>query len=267
MKVLICTIALLWANLTFSSEDSSQNPEWEAIKDSFSLIFEGSYKQFTQGNNAYYAAAGIPAIWYSFENDDRINNRYGGTEIKNIVDNVGDAGVVFNFPLIHIGFYYYGKKTKNNHHIQFAKEYFAAMYLALAETGIMSYISVHERPEPHDVSFWEKEFRGDSSWPSGHVIPYMSLFFKTLQFYGPAWSTLPLALSILSSMQRIQDQKHWLSDITTSFFLSAWASEGVRAAAGYDKNHPFYKAVFEHHMQVGLIRHRNAIGPVVSWSF
>jgi hypothetical protein len=248
---------------------SPWSDSWDDVKETILLMGRGSYLQFQQKNNLYYAAAGIPSIWYSFENDDRIKNRYGGTDIKNIVDHVGDAGVVFNFPLIHLGFYYYGKKNNEDHHVQFAKEYFSSMYLALAETGILSYIQVHERPVTRNVSFWETEFRGGSSWPSGHVIPYMTLFFKTMQFYGPAWSTLPLALTVFSSMQRIQDQKHWLSDIVTSFFLSAWASEGVRAAAGYSKNHPFYKAVFEHDLQIGLLKHphKQALGPLFSWSF
>lgn len=263
--------------LTFSSIRAEELPQIENtiskevviadIKEAFGLLFKGSYLQFTEINNLYHAAWGVPLNWYAFENDKRILNRYGGTNIANIVDNVGDLGVAFNFPLLHSGFYYYGKKTGNNHHVQFAKEYFASMYLALAESGLLSYIDVHKRPRTTELSFWESEFRGDSSWPSGHVIPYMTLFFKTLQFYGPAWSTLPLALSILSSMQRIQDEKHWFSDITGSFLLSAWASEGVRKAAGYDKNHPFYKWVFEHNAQIGFLRFKETYGPKVSWNF
>jgi membrane-associated phospholipid phosphatase len=240
---------------------------WSDTKEAFSLLFRGSYLQFTEVNNLYHAAWGVPLNIYAFENDDRIKERYGGTEIANIVNNVGDLGVVFNFPLLHAGFYYYGKKTGNNHHVQFAKEYFASMYLALSESGLLSYIDVHNRPKTGELSFWETEFRGDSSWPSGHVIPYMTLFFKTLQFYGPAWSTVPLALTILSSMQRIQDEKHWFSDITGSFLLSAWASEGVRKAAGYSKNDPFYKWVFEHQAQIGFLRHKGSYGPRVSWNF
>jgi membrane-associated phospholipid phosphatase len=245
----------------------SMDGAWNDMVDSFRLLFEGSYQQFTTVNNLYHAAWGIPLNWYAFEEDKRLQKRYGGTEIINVVDHVGDLGVIFNFPVLHSAFYIYGKRTGNNHHVQFAKEYFAAMYLALVETGILSYVQVHHRPQPQDASFWEKEFRGDSSWPSGHVIPYMTLFFKTLQFYGPAWSAIPAVLTIMSSMQRVQDDKHWVSDITGSLLLSAWASEGVRKAAGYDKNHPFYKWVFEHNAQVGFLRYRGALGPRVSWSF
>lgn len=235
--------------------------------ETLSWMWKGSYLQFTQRNNLYYAAAGAPILWYTFENDKRLQRRYGGTEIANIVDNVGDAGVVLNFPVLHGAFYLYGKKYGNSHHVQFAKEYFAAMYLALFETGILSYIDVHNRPVTGDESFWEKEFRGESSWPSGHVIPYMSLTFKTLQFYGPKWAAIPFALAVMSSMQRVQDNKHWVSDVVGSFFIAAWASEGVRAAAGYDKNHPFYKWAFEHKLTMGFIRKNNILGPAFSFTY
>ena len=233
---------------------------WKDTKETFGYLIKGSYLQFTTVNNLYHAAWGVPLNWYAFEEDERVLARYGGTDISNVVDHVGDLGVVFNFPILHAGFYLFGKKYGNDHHVQFAKEYFAAMYLALAESGILSYIQVHQRPDPTGASFWETEFRGDSSWPSGHVVPYMTLFFKTLQFYGPKWSILPFVATVLSSMQRIQDNKHWLSDITGSLILSAWASEGVRKAANYGNNHKFYKWLFEHDFRVGMITHRNSRG-------
>lgn len=271
MRQLISLLLFLHLSVSVMAQEekpkSSSSEYWADLKEATLLLFEGSYTQFTTKTNLYYAAAGVPLLWYSFENDDRINARYAGTEITNIVDHVGDAGVVLNFPVMHLGFYLYGKKTGNNHHVQFAKEYFAAMYLTLFQSGLLSYISVHERPSTSNTSFWEREFRGDSSWPSGHVVPYTTLFFKTLQFYGPKWATIPFVLSIMSGMQRIQDRKHWLSDIVGSFVFSAWASEGVRKAAGYRKNHPFYKWAFEHDLSVGVARHRGAIGPQAYWTF
>ncbi len=270
MKILILLLSLTWGSLSFAEDSTTSTSDefWNDAKESFSLLVKGSYMQFTTVNNLYHAAWGVPAIWNGFENDDRIKNRYGGTKIANLVDHVGDAGVVFNFPVIHGAFYYLGKKTGNNHHVQFAKEYFASMYLALLETGLLSYIHVHERPELGDQSFWETEFRGKSSWPSGHVIPYMTLFFKTMQFYGPKWAAIPLVMTVMSSMQRIQDNKHWLSDITASFLLSAWASEGVRKAAGYDKNHPFYKWVFEHDASLGFMRMEDgSLMPRLTWTY
>jgi undecaprenyl-diphosphatase len=255
--VALTSLCSVYAEKTFK-EDSIETLTW---------MGKASYLQFTQRNNLYFAAVGVPAVAYAFEYDKRLQARYGGTEIANIVDHVGDAGVVFNFPVLHGAFYWYGKKYGNSHHVQFAKEYFAAMYLALFETGILSYVDVHKRPVVGDESFWEKEFRGDSSWPSGHVIPYMSLTFKTMQFYGAKWAAIPFVFSILSSMQRVQDNKHWVSDVTASFLISAWASEGVRAAAGYNKNHPFYKWAFEHNLTMGFIKNNGVLGPALSFTY
>ena len=99
-------------------------------KETFGYLIKGSYLQFTTVNNLYHAAWGVPLNWYAFEEDERVLARYGGTDISNVVDHVGDLGVVFNFPILHTGFYLFGKKYGNDHHVQFAKEYFAAMYLA-----------------------------------------------------------------------------------------------------------------------------------------
>jgi len=265
---LLTSFSLLAMEADTKSDSDDDGPLWwKDTKESIFLMGKGFVEQFKTRNNLYYLGAGAGASWYAFEHDDRVQARYGGTEIANIVDHVGDLGVVLNFPVMHAAFYYHGRKTDNEHSIQFAKEYFAAMYLALIETGALSYIHVHDRPNKDDISFWEKEFRGDSSWPSGHVIPYMTLFFKTLQFYGPAWSTIPFVLSVAASMQRVQDNKHFLSDVISSFFLSAFASEGVRQAAGYKKNHPFYKWLFEHEAQLGVARLQGSIGPQLSWTY
>ncbi|MBT3586946.1 MAG: hypothetical protein HN509_18690, partial [Halobacteriovoraceae bacterium] len=209
MKTILLFI-LLSGQMAFATEAAkesvaSEADAWSDIKYSFGLMFEASYGQFTTKNNLYYLVPAVGSTWYSFEEDKRFASLTQSKEIKNIVNNVGDAGVVFNFPLLHAGFWYYGKTKKNNHAMQFAKEYFAAMYLTLAETGLLSYVHVHDRPSSENISFWEKEFRGDSSWPSGHIVPYSTLFFKTLQFYGPYWSILPLGLTVVSSIQRMQD--------------------------------------------------------------
>jgi undecaprenyl-diphosphatase len=75
------------------------------------------------------------------------------------------------------------------------------------------------------------------------------------------------ALFYFASFQRVNERKHYVSDVVGAFFLSAFASEGVRVAHGHKKNHPFYKLIFEHDFKVGLYRHKDAVGPLVYWSF
>ena len=76
-----------------------------------------------------------------------------------------------------------------------------------------------------------------------------------------------MVFTIWASQQRVMDGKHYLSDVVGGFFLAAMASEGVRAAAGYSKNHPTYKWLFERNFQVGVTRHEEAVGPMVSLEF
>lgn len=240
---------------------------WTDTKILLQLMLSGSYEQFTETNNLYYMGAAIPALFYSFDNDKRISSLAATKDIKNIVNHVGDAGVILSFPVVPAIFYFNGRKNNNAKSINFAMEVTATMYIAMVESAMISYVQVHNRPSTDNVSFWEKSFRGDSSFPSGHVVPYAALFFKTLQFYGPMWSLLPATLTIVSSLQRVQDQKHFLSDVVGAFFLTAFASEGVRKANKFKDNHPVYKWIFEHDVKVSYIHYKGTIGPRLVWSY
>ncbi|MFT6070917.1 MAG: undecaprenyl-diphosphatase [Bacteriovoracaceae bacterium] len=266
MKYLIILLTLISFNSS-GSESAPTDDGWTDIKSTVGLMLRGSYLQFTTRNNLYYLGAGAAASWYAFEHDDRVAALTASKEIKNIVNHIGDAGVFFNFPFAAMGTWYLGKKSKNSKLQRFAMEYAAAMYLALGESGLVSYIQIHKRPSSHNVSFWEKEFRGDSSWPSGHIMPYSTLFFKTLQFYGPAWSSIPLVFTLVSGLQRMQDGKHYLSDIVGAFFFTAFASEGVRKAANYSGNHEFYKKWLEHDVELGMLYYKKTWGPKISLTF
>jgi hypothetical protein len=263
-------IFILFALISFQSWGSASAPTddgWTDTESTIKLMLRGSYLQFTTRNNLYYLGAGTAASMYAFKHDDRIASLMATKDIKNIINHIGDTGVFLSFPFAAMGTWYLGKTKKDTKLQRFAMEYAAAMYLALGESGLLSYIQIHERPSPHNISFWEKEFRGNSSWPSGHVIPYSTLFFKTLQFYGPAWSTIPLLFTIASGLQRMQDGKHYASDIVGAFFFSAFASEGVRKAANYSGNHSFYKKWLEHDTEVGMLYYKKSWGPKVSFSF
>lgn len=253
--------------LTLSVVSAEENPYWKGAKDSVDLFLKGSYTQFTTKSNIYYLGVGGLSNWYAFENDDRVSRSYQKKDLPSYVDLIGNSGILMSFPVVHIGSFWWGQRTQNDKLQRFAKEYLASMYLALVESSILSRVSIHRRPSEDGVSFWETKFRGDSSYPSGHVIPFMTLFFKTFQFYGPYWSTLPLALTYFASYQRMQDRKHWFSDIVGAFFLSAMASEGVRKAAKYDGNHPFYKWIFERDITVGVTEYHGSFGPMITFSF
>lgn len=259
----LLSLLLLTSSLSFASGPSS----YDDLKSTLNYMIKGSYLQFSESNNLYYAAAGVPLTWYAFQEDKRMSDLQRSKKLRKIYDITGDLGIVFNFPLIPIGAYYMGKKTGDDKLSRFAMEYAATLYLTLLETGIISYIPGHERPNKEGQSKWETSFRGKNSFPSGHIVPYSALFFKTLQFYGPYYAAAPLVLTYWASLQRMREGRHYVSDILGSFFLTAFASEGVRKASGFKDNHPFYKWLFEHDFDLGVARQGDAIGPRFTFSF
>ena len=264
---LILIFSFLNSSITANEKVVVGKDAWSDFKTSFSWLLKGSLEQFSTKNNLYYAGAAVPTLWYTFENDDRFTESATKKPMKKHIELVGDLGVLLSFPVVHAGFYIYGRSTHNTHHVQFAMEYFSSMYLALGESALLSFVPIHERPDQENLTKWETGFRGNSSFPSGHVIPYYGLFFKTLQFYGPYWAIAPALLSVWAAFQRVRSGRHYSSDVVGSFFLMAFASEGVREVAGYDKNHSFYKWMFEHDGRVSVIQHEGVYGPAVVWNY
>ncbi len=259
--ILVCAVVQQTFSNTYKID---RTVDLKALKETAEYLYMGSLEQFKTKNNLYYFTLGLSTTYYAFEEDQRMSDLQRSKKLRKAYDITGDMGVLFSSPIFAAGAYYLGKSKKDNHLVQFSKEYMAAMYLTLLETGIISYIPGHERPNTEGQSVWETAFRGENSFPSGHIVPYSVLFFKTLQFYGPYWAVIPGVLTYFASLQRMREGRHYASDVIGSFWLSAMASEGVRQYAKYRKNHPFYKMIFERNLQISYIRYKNKIGPAVS---
>lgn len=240
---------------------------WDGLNDGIMLMGKGGVLQFREKNNLYAIALAVPALWFSFEEDKRIIAHARTKAIPKYMQISSDLAPALSFPVIQVAFLTYGIKQDDDRAVQFAKETFGAMYLALVESAALSLIDVHERPDKSNLSKWETNFRGDSSFPSGHVVPYATLALKTFQFYGPWYAIAPGALFIATSIQRVRDEKHYLSDVIGGFFLSVFASEGVRKAAEYKDNHPLYKELFVHDVEVGVIQYNGVMGPRIVYRF
>ncbi len=237
------------------------------LKKSVFMIGEGALKQFQTPTNLYALPLAFSSLVYSFEHDNRISNHERAKRMSQAVKATESMSILFNFPIIPIGAYYLGRQQNNEKLTQFGMETFSSLYLALLESAAISLVPIHDRPDTSRVTKWESNFRGDSSFPSGHVIPFAILSFKSFQFYGPYAAVLPMTLTYLSSKQRIQDGKHYLSDVVGAIWLSYFASEGVRLANGYKGNHEFYQKWFEPSVQVGISIHQNTLGPKVIWNY
>lgn len=266
MPLLLCFFLTIFSVETFAGITTSQS-YLDGFKSGFIYMYQGSYLQFTEKNNLFIAAAAAPSLYLSFEEDQRISHHAMTKKIHKYMSISSDLAPVLSFPLIPMVFYTYGIKKDSDQAMQFATESFATLYLALLESAALSVLPIHDRPRESGLSGWETRFRQKSSFPSGHVIPYATFAFKTFQFYGPLYALLPGALFVATSMQRIRDGKHYLSDVVGSFFITAFASEGVRKAGQYPGNHPVYKAIFEHDLRIGYLEFRGAIGPRISFDW
>ncbi len=212
----------------------------------FNLTFSGLKHQFLAPTNGYSLIAAAPIITYSFDQDKRILNVMKNKKKFGAFKIASDLAILANFPFLSYGLYRYSVTTQNEKLAMFAMEYTATLYGALLETWVLSMMDVHKRPDDDNLSTWETAFRGKSSFPSGHTIPFAALTFKTLEYYGPYAAILPFGLTCMVGYERVQGQKHYLSDVVASLFISFWASEGVRAAANYNNKSAWNNFILKH---------------------
>ena len=218
------------------------------FKESFVFMFKGAYRQFKQPSSLILLGLGSLALWPIFNADRKISERQSPP--NDFTHKVGDeVANFFNFPLVPAGAYIFARYTNSLKWKKFAQETFAATYLALVETSLLSHIHIHDRPDSSNLTKFETSFRGDSSFPSGHVTGLAVLTMKSMQFFGPLAAIIPGFFTFVTHKERIQSRKHWASDTIGGFIVAAMASEGVRAASKYGNNHPFYKAIFEHQLK------------------
>lgn len=236
--------------------------------ESMKWAYQGSYKQFQGTQNLVLTGLAVLSTAYFIHNDERISkNTTKKNSNESLLRFISDSSILFNTPIIPMMFYGVGVSNKNEKMVRFSKEYLAALTLTLLETGVVSMIPVHQRPDQKELSFWETAFRGQSSFPSGHVVGYSVLGMKTFQFYGPLLSIVPFALAAATGFERVHAEKHFMSDVVASGAMSLLASEGVRYASNYNNNHPVYQWIFKHNFSLNYIRSYDIPGLLLSFTY
>lgn len=144
------------------------------------------------------------------------------------------SGIVLTFPSVPFGVYVWGRVAENEKLTQFATETAATQGIALLETLLISQIPIHERPvvqrgeiTDEEQPFFNRFFRGASSFPSGHITGTSVLAFKGWEWFG--WTVgLPAALATaFIGYARVEDGEHFTSDIVSGMALSGLASLGT----------------------------------------
>lgn len=230
--------------------------------------YQGAYKQFSGTQNLLLTGLAILSTSYFIKNDKEISdNVVKKHSNEKVLRFISDSSIIFNTPLIPLAFYGAGVVRKDKKMMSFAKEYMASMTLALFETGVISMIPVHQRPDQKELTVWETAFRGQSSFPSGHVVGYTILGFKAFQYYGVFAAAIPLGLAFATGFERVHAEKHFISDVVASGAISFLASEGVRYAANFDDNHPLYEWIFNHDFTINYTRNYGVPGMMMSFTY
>ncbi len=240
---------------TLRPEIPNSYDSYTDLKTSLGYMIKGSYLQFATAQNLMLwtlSSVGIGYLLYRGDKDKKLSQKIVDKNKNESINKViSDVALFFNFPIIPIGFYYLGRGNRDDKMVRFSQEYFAALSMTLIETNLISVIPIHKRPSPDDLTFWDKYFRYESSFPSGHVIGFYTLGFKAFQFYGPLWAAPALALGVAASIERVHSKKHYTSDVIASAVFSFFASEGVRMASNYSGNNQIYKWMIAHEFDVG----------------
>lgn len=286
MKLIIATLILFSCTVLASEKESPVNSQekdevtaqqklklkdfsvWEDLKESVSYMGKGAYLQFKGTQNQLLWVVSALTVAYYLHNDKRILEKVKDEKkAPGFVRWISDGSIVANTPFIPALTYSVGTKRNDPKLVSFSKELFATTNLALIETHFLSMIPVHNRPNPHNTTFWEEKFRQESSFPSGHVIGYTALALKTFQYYGFKASILPFALATVTALERVWTEKHYASDVIAAGFLTLLASEGVRMAAQSQWNSPTYKWLFQRDLKIQFLSAKNTYGMRLSFGY
>jgi undecaprenyl-diphosphatase len=200
---------------------------------------QGFLNQFTHVDSLLLLGASAAVVGVVLATEDGYQE---SIEDANLVGSggqkVGDVlGVALAMPIVPLGAYAVGRLAEDDKLTHFAIELSATYTLASLETVLISQVPVHERPvvdrgeeSNDDQAFFNRAFRGASSLPSGHTVGAAVLMFKSFEWYGP-WLGIPTGLVAgFVGYARIEEGRHYVSDVVAAFALAGLASLGTSRA-------------------------------------
>ena len=209
---------------------------WGDFRESLSIAAEASYTQLTDPAARNSLLIGGALTFATDRNDQDIFDSLdenSAFEDGSALDFIGDEVALF-VTLTPIVTHYFARKLNDQKLRRFSIETFSAMTLVYAETLVLSQFGFHERPrviagdEPD--GFFDTGIRGQSSFPSGHVLAPTILTLKTFDAYGWKPALIPAALTTVTTLQRISNGSHFPSDLVGSFalgFAAHYATKSV----------------------------------------
>lgn len=177
----------------------------------------------TDGLWLAWAGTGILTA-VSFHNDQRWTDKIAQHQPIPAENWIEPLGIIGNSPLVPIGIYGWGRWKSDRNTQIYALKSAVAMLTVLSQTVALSQIPIHSRPDDKNLGFFDRAFRGASSFPSGHVAG-IAIWASTVTLeYGWKWGAPLWVLAGAQSLSRIQTRKHFVSDVVFSLGISAIGS-------------------------------------------
>jgi membrane-associated phospholipid phosphatase len=108
-----------------------------------------------------------------------------------------------------------------------------AAALATAVTGALKYAAGRTRPYAASTSFDFRPFSGASSFPSGHTAVAFALATAVADQTRDGWSDYVLyGAATLTALARINDNKHWASDVLVGGLVGHLSARWVTRRMG-----------------------------------
>jgi len=204
------------------------------IGETLSIAWDSSYSQLAHADTLSTLGIGALAVWAADDRDDAWLDKLRQREYltNDIVSFVGDetALALTAVPAIT---WLLANQSEDEKLRRYSIETMSAISLVYAETLFIAHvIPTHDRPRDSEgnpaTSFFDTAFRGEYSFPSGHMIAPFLVTMKTWDYYGWQAAFLPATVTAVSAFNRIADGSHYPSDVVASAVLSLSAHWATR---------------------------------------
>ncbi len=223
------------------------------------FVFKGSgysfINQFTQPDSLAFIGLAACSIYALDRKDTELQaDVEGGEIIGKRGQKAGDIiGVATNIPLIQIGIYLYASLNYDWKMHEFSMVLLTTHLLVNLEALAISNIKYHQRPvvergeiEDEEQQFFNRAFRGRSSFPSGHMLGVIVLTIAGWDYYGLKIGLPCLAAALFTAWVRVEEGEHYVSDIVGSVAMAGIAYYSVSRTISLNKQgqrkvmvHPF----------------------------
>ena len=214
--------------------------DWEKVSlfgdvgDVLGIAWKASYTQLLDAENLTILGVGGLATWAADANDDGWLRKLRSRDYltNDVMSVIGDE-TALAMAAVPLATWLLANRFEDEKLRSFSLETLSGITLVYAETLLIAHaIPTHERPRDLDgdpaSSFFDTAFRGNYSFPSGHLIGPLMVTLKAWDYYGWKAAIVPATVTTVSAFNRIGDGSHYPSDVVAATVLSISAHLSTR---------------------------------------